>query len=59
MIVSRHMEVLLNLAAVSGEHDLRGLRRPFNEVETNVRTLKALEVERDSYAVCTKTPGST
>ena len=27
MIISRHMEVLLNLTGVSGEHDLRGLRR--------------------------------
>ena len=25
MIVSRHMEILLNLSAVPGEHDLRGL----------------------------------
>jgi hypothetical protein len=49
MIVSRHMEVLLNLSPVLAEHDLRGLRRLYNEVETNVRSLKALGVERDSY----------
>ena len=49
MIISRHMEILLSLSAVSGEHDLRGLRRLYNEVEANVRSLKALGVERDSY----------
>lgn len=49
MIISRHMEVLLNLSPVPGEHDLRGLCRLYNEVETNVRSLKALGVERDSY----------
>ena len=43
------MEILLNLSAVSGEHDLRGLRRLYNEVEANVRSLKALGVEQDSY----------
>lgn len=49
MIISRHMEVLLNLSPVSGEHDMRGLRRLYNEVETNVRSLKALGVEQHSY----------
>ena len=49
MIVLRHMEVLLNLSPVPGEHDLRGLHRLYNEVETNVRSLKALAVEQDSY----------
>lgn len=49
MIVSRHMEILLNLSAASGEQDLRGLCRLYNEVEANVRSLKALGVERDSY----------
>ena len=36
MIISRHMEVLLNLTAVSGEHDLKA----YDEVEANVRSLK-------------------
>ena len=43
------MEILLNLSAVSGEHDLKGFCRLYNEVEANVRSLKALGVERDSY----------
>ena len=49
MIISKHMETLLNLSAVSGQHDLRGLRRLHNEVEAKVRSLKAFGVERDSY----------
>ena len=48
-IISGHMETLLNLNAVAGEHDVRGLRRLFDEVGTNVRRLKALGVERESY----------
>ena len=49
VIVSRHMEILLNLTAVPGEHDLKGLRRLYNDVEANVRSLKALGVEQASY----------
>ena len=49
MIISRHMKILLNLSAVSREHDLRALRWLYNEVEANVRSLKALGVGRDSY----------
>ncbi len=49
VIISRHMEILLNLAAIPGEHDLRGLRRLYNEVEANIRSLKALGVEQSSY----------
>ena len=45
MIISRHMEILLNLSAVSGEQDLKGLLWLYNEVEANIRSLKALGVE--------------
>ena len=38
-----------NRPSVSGEHDLRGLCHLYNEVETNVRSLKALGVDQDSY----------
>ena len=44
MIISRHMDVLLNLSVVSGEHDLKGLRWLYNEVEANVRSLKLTEI---------------
>ena len=41
------MEVLLNLEAVIGEHDLKGLRSLQNEVEASVRSLKALGVSSE------------
>ena len=43
------METLLSLSAVSGEHDLKALRRLYNEVETNIWSLRALGVEQDTY----------
>ena len=43
------MEVRLNLEAVTGEHDLKGLRSLQNEVEASVRSLKALGVNSKSY----------
>ena len=49
IIISRHMDTLLNLTAVTLEHDLRGLRRLYNDVEANVRSLKVLGVEQGSY----------
>ena len=51
IIISRHMEILLNLPAVSGDYDLKGLRHLYNEVETNVRSLRALGVDQDTYGM--------
>ncbi len=48
-IVNRHMELLLHLEAVTSVHDLKGLRRLFDAVESNVRGLKALGVSASSY----------
>ena len=47
LIVSKHMEVLLNLEAATGEHDLKGLRSLQNEVEASVRSLKGLGVSSE------------
>ena len=49
MIISRHMDILLNLAPVTGDHDIRGLRRLYNDVETNVCGLRALGVGHEAY----------
>ena len=49
IIISRHMESFLNLSAVSGEQDLRSLRQLYNDFEANIRSLKALGVEQESY----------
>ena len=48
IIISRHMDVLLNLAAVTQDSDLKGLRRLYNDVEANMGSLKALGVEQAS-----------
>ena len=42
MIISKHMESLLNMAPVSSNHDLKGLRKICDPVEVHVRGLKAL-----------------
>ena len=49
IIISRHMESFLNLSAVSGEQDLRSLHQLYNDVKANIRSLKALGVEQESY----------
>lgn len=43
------METLLNIEVVTSEQNLRGLRRLYDEVESHVRSLKALGVAPESY----------
>ena len=43
------MDILLNLEAVTSQHNLRGLRHLFDIVEANVRGLRASGVPSDSY----------
>ena len=49
LIINRHMEALLNVAAVSTHHHVRGLWRLHDSVEAHVRGLRALGVPPDSY----------
>lgn len=49
LIVSKHMEVLMNLEIVGSENDTHKLRRLLDTVETQVRALKALGVSAESY----------
>ena len=49
LIVNRHTEALLNIAAVSSNHDVKGLRRLHDSVEAHVRGLRALGVPATSY----------
>ena len=50
MIISKHMmESLLNMAPVSSNHDLKGLRKIYDLVEEHVSGLKALGVSSESY----------
>ena len=48
-IISRHMDLLLNLEPVNAVHQLRNLRRLYDSVETHVRSLKSLGVDSKTY----------
>ena len=49
LIISRHMEDLLDTTAVTSDHHLRDLRRLYDRSESNIRSFKALGVEPESY----------
>ena len=49
LIVSKHMETLLSIGAVTSDSHLRDLRRLFDQAEANIRSLRALGVETESY----------
>ena len=44
-IIDAHMEALLNVPAISSKKDVKGLRRIFDSIETNIRSLKALGID--------------
>lgn len=48
-IIARHMDILLNVEAVTSQHNLKGLRHLYDLVESQVRSLKSLGVSPDSY----------
>eukprot|EP00731_Ephydatia_muelleri_P024188 Em0016g459a len=48
-IVSKHMEELLNLEAVTSILNLKGLRHLYDSVETRIRNLRSLGISSDSY----------
>ena len=49
MIISKHLETLLNVEAVSSDHHLKDLRRLYDTTESHIRSLKSLGVEATSY----------
>ena len=48
-IISRHMDILLNVELVISQHNLKSLRHLYDIVESYVRSLKALGVSPESY----------
>ena len=48
-IVSKHMEALLTLEAVTSQYNLKALRRLHDQVESQVRGLRALGIVAESY----------
>ncbi len=49
VIVNKHMEVLLNLEPVTSNHNLKGLRSLYDQIESRVRALKALGITSEAY----------
>ena len=48
-IISRHMDLLLRIEPVTSDRNLRALRRVFDKMECQVRSLKSLGVESSAY----------
>eukprot|EP00112_Aurelia_sp_Birch-Aquarium-sp1_P025255 Seg831.10 transcript_id=Seg831.10/GoldUCD/mRNA.D3Y31 product="hypothetical protein" protein_id=Seg831.10/GoldUCD/D3Y31 len=51
IIINAHMEALRNLKQVSSERDVKALRKLYDSIETNVRSLKSLGVDFTQYGV--------
>ena len=49
LIISKHMDALLHVSAVTSDGHLRELQRLYDQSEANIRSLKALGVESGSY----------
>ena len=49
LIVSKHMEALLSISTVASDEHLRELRKLYDEAETNIRSLRTLGIEPESY----------
>ena len=48
-IISRHMDLLMNVEPITSHSNVKGLRQLYDAVESNVRSLKSLGVTVDSY----------
>ena len=48
-IISQHMDTLLELESVASASNVKALRRLYDQLEFQVRSLKSLEVPMDSY----------
>ena len=49
LIIARHMDTLLELEPVTSSTNIKALRRLYDQIEFQVRSLKSLEVPLDSY----------
>ena len=49
LIIVRHMDTLLELEPVASSTNIKALRRLYDQIEFQVRSLKSLEVPLDSY----------
>ena len=49
LIVNKHMDQLLHMDAVSSQHDVKGRRRLYDTIESNVRNLTSVGVKSEAY----------
>ena len=49
VIISKHMDTLMNMATISSDRNLKDLCRLYDHIETHVRSLKSLGIEAASY----------
>ena len=49
VIVNSHMDALIKLAKVTKGGDTKGIRKLYDEIESNIRSLKSLGVTPDSF----------
>ena len=49
VIISKHMDTLMNMDAISSDRNLKELRRLYDHTESHVRSLKSLGIEAASY----------
>ena len=49
ILIGAHMQKFVSLPSVKNEHNVAGLRKLFDQVESSVRNLKLLKVETNSY----------
>ena len=49
LLISNHMEALLKLPIVSSRHETNKLRDLYDKIEINIRSLKALGIESESF----------
>ena len=59
MIVSRHMEILLNLSAVTNEHDLKGLRRLYIVRQIRAEKSESCAILHRSMKLCMVVEGDS
>ena len=50
-IISKHMNILLNMDPVTLSHNIKALRHLYDLVESHIRSLRSLRVTSDSYGV--------
>ena len=48
-IISKHMDILMSIEAVTSPHNVKALRHFHDVVESNIRSLKALGVAAETY----------